>query len=158
MQTDREDFVQHFSELGDQALLEVKRDDLVEVAQACYDEEVARRGISAAPQSVTASEGEVEPSHETPAMVVAGEYQDPGEADLARALLQGAGIGAMLLNQRMAGILNIPLTPGTYHLLVPVEAEEEALEILASEISEEDLAAQAEAAGEVEEPEEDNEK
>ena len=154
MQTDREDFIQHFSELGDQALLEVKRDDLVEVAQACYDEEVSRRGISAPPEAVTADETEVEPSHETPAMVVAGEYQDPGEADLARALLQGAGIGAMLLNERMAGMLNIPLTPGTYHLLVPVEAEDEALEILASEISEEDLAAQAEAAGEVEESEE----
>ena len=66
MQTGREDFVQHFSELGDEALLEVRRDDLVEAARTCYDEEVARRGISAAPQSVTASEGEVEPSHETP--------------------------------------------------------------------------------------------
>ena len=154
MQINHEDYVRHFSELGDEGLLEVNRDDLVEEARRCYDEEVARRGITAGPKGV-ATPGDVaaEASHEVPAMVVAGEYQDPGEADLARALLTSAGIQAMLLNERLAGILNIPLAPGTYHLLVPVESEEEALQILDSEISDEDLAAQAVAA----EPEKDDE-
>ena len=155
MQVNHEDYVRHFSELGDEALLEVKRDDLVEAARSCYDEEVTRRGISAAPKGEAApGDVAVEASHEVPAMVVAGEYQDPGEADLARALLTSAGIEAMLLNERLAGMLNIPLAPGTYHLLVPVESEEEALQILDSEISEEELATQAVAAGE---PEKDDE-
>jgi hypothetical protein len=149
MQTSREDFMQHFSDLSDAALLEVSRDDLVQVARDCLDEEIARRGLNkTAPEPSAAAP---EPDHTEPEVVVVGEYQDAGEADLARALLRGAGIDAMLLNERLAGILNIPLAPGTYHLLAPVESEEEALQILASEISEEELAAQAEAAGQEEE-------
>jgi hypothetical protein len=151
MQTSREDFIQHFSELSDAALLAVPREDLVQVAKDCLDAEISRRGLNE--PEAPAPSGTPEPDHTEPEMVVVGEYQDPGEADLARALLRSAGIEAMLLNERLAGILNIPLAPGTYHLLAPVESEEEALQILASEISEEDLAAQAEAAGEVEETE-----
>jgi hypothetical protein len=153
MQTSREDYIQHFSELSDTALMAVPREDLVQVAKDCLDEEIQRRGLNE-PEAPAASETAAEPDHSEPQMAVVGEYQDPGEADLARALLRSAGIEAMLLNERLAGMLNIPLAPGTYHLLAPVDSEEEALQILASEISEEDLAAQAEAAGEDEETEE----
>ena len=152
MQTSREDYIQHFSELSDAALLAVPREDLVQVAKDCLDEEIHRRGLNE-PEAVAPAETAPEQDHSEPQMAVVGEYQDPGEADLARALLRSAGIEAMLLNERLAGMLNIPLAPGTYHLLAPVESEEEALQILASEISEEDLAAQAEAAGEKEETE-----
>jgi hypothetical protein len=154
MQTSREDYIQHFSELSDAALMAVPREDLVQVAKDCLDEEIQRRGLNEPDEAPAPSEAAAEPDHTEPQMAVVGEYQDPGEADLARALLRSAGIDAMLLNERLAGILNIPLAPGTYHLLAPVDSEEEALQILASEISEEDLAAQAEAAGEKEETEE----
>lgn len=152
MQINREDYIEHFAALSDEALLQTPRGDLVETAQACLDEEIARRGISAAPAAgATETNADPrEPEEAVPEMVVAGEYQDAGEADLASALLRSSGIEAILLNERLANILKIPLSPGTYHLLVPAESEEEALQILTSEISEEELTAQAEAAGEEE--------
>ena len=43
MQIDPEDFRKHYASLSDQALLEWDRNELVEVAQRCYDAELARR-------------------------------------------------------------------------------------------------------------------
>jgi hypothetical protein len=154
MQTSREDYVRHFSELSDEALLEVPREDLVQVARDCLDEEMARRGLAAEETDETVSDENAGPESHQPNMVVVAEYQDAGEADLARSLLRSAGIEAMLMNERLANMLNVPMSPGTYHLLAPVAAETEALEILGSEISDEELAAQAEAAGEAEPDEE----
>ena len=150
MQINRTDYQEHYAGLSDEALLEIPRSDLVPAAQECLDAEIGRRGLLRAAAEQAAAEP-AEPSHEVPPMVVVGEYQDPAEADMARDLLRSAGIQAMLLNERLANMLNIPLAPGTYHLLSPAEAEEEALQILDSEISEEELAAQAEAAGEAKE-------
>jgi hypothetical protein len=149
MQINRKDYEEHYTALSDGALLEIKRDDLVPLAQECLDAEIGRRGLVEGPEEAmgAAATEPAEPSHEVPDMVVVGEYQDPGEADMARDLLRSAGIQAMLLNERLAGMLNIPLSPGTYHLLAATESEEEAVQILDSEISEEELAAQAEAAG-----------
>ena len=43
MQIDPEDFRKHYASLSDQALLELHRNELVEVARDCYDAELARR-------------------------------------------------------------------------------------------------------------------
>ena len=40
-----EDFRRHFEILSDEALLATSREDLVETARACFDEEVVRRGL-----------------------------------------------------------------------------------------------------------------
>jgi hypothetical protein len=40
------DFRKHFELLSDESLLETNREELVEVAQQCFDEEVARRGLN----------------------------------------------------------------------------------------------------------------
>jgi len=45
LQVDPEYLRQHYERLSDEALLEVDREDLVDVAQKCYDEEVSRRGL-----------------------------------------------------------------------------------------------------------------
>ena len=73
-------------------------------------------------------------------MLVAS-YNIPDEASLARGLLQSAEIPFVLQNDFVA-LGGIEL-----RLLVPKHFEEQAIEILEHELSDEELAAQAEAAG-----------
>ncbi len=47
MQLNSETLRQHFESLSDDALFEIDRNDLVELAQRIYDEEVARRDFHA---------------------------------------------------------------------------------------------------------------
>ncbi len=54
MQPDPEYLRRHYALLSDEALLEMDRADLVEVAQQLYDHEIARRGL--APVEVEADE------------------------------------------------------------------------------------------------------
>ena len=49
MKLDAEYLRQHYSELSDEALREIDRSELVEVARGWYDEEVARRRLAAKP-------------------------------------------------------------------------------------------------------------
>jgi hypothetical protein len=44
---DPEDFRRHYAALSDRALLSLRREDLVPIAQQCYDVELAQRGIAA---------------------------------------------------------------------------------------------------------------
>ena len=46
MSAAQSDFQKHFSELSDVALLEIKRDDLVDAAKLVYDQEIGRRGLT----------------------------------------------------------------------------------------------------------------
>src|SRR6185503_16625448 len=55
MKTSADDFKRAYAELSDEGLLSIDRGDLVEIAQQCYDEELARRGLTAeAEQSAAA--------------------------------------------------------------------------------------------------------
>ena len=143
MNISAEDFRQHFRLLSDEALLATNREDLVDTAKAVYDEEIVHRGLAGdEPEEVVA---EIEaPAEEEAAetMVSLGSFMDLDEARLARGLLQGAQIPSAIQNDA---------TGTTLHLMVPASYEEAALQVLGGEISEEELAAQAEAAGNFEE-------
>ena len=143
MEISLDDFRRHFELLSDAALLETNREDLVEAARGCYDEEVARRGLNSSPadEEVAAAE----PVAEAPELVVIATYNIPEEASLARGLLESAEIPYHLENELA------PLGGFQLRLLVPAAFEADAIEILEAEISDEELAAQAEAAGIVEE-------
>jgi len=141
-----DDFRRHFELLSDETLLATNREDLVAGARPVYDEEVARRGLNSpvvdeAPEAVP--EAVAPEEHEE--LVVIATYNIPDEANLARGLLQSAEIPYLMQNDYVA-LGGIEL-----RLLVPAQYEEQALEILQSEISDEELAAQAEAAGGFEE-------
>ena len=49
MKVSAEDFRRQYADLSDEALLDVDRQDLVELARTCYDEELARRQLKATP-------------------------------------------------------------------------------------------------------------
>lgn len=145
MQVSPDDFRRHFELLSDAALLETNREDLVETARGCYDEEVARRGLNSPPDDETAAEPVTHQASPGEELVAIATYNIPEEASLARGLLESAEIPYHLENEFAA------LGGFQLRLLVPAAFEAEALEILEAEISDEELAAQAEAAGIAEE-------
>lgn len=141
MEVNLDDFRRHFELLSDDALLATNRGDLVEAARQCYDEEIERRGLNAPVEEEPASEPEdhnVEPGDE---LVVIATYNIPEEASLARGLLESAEIPYQIDNEH-AALGGIQL-----RVWVPKSLAADATEILEMQISEEDLAAQAEAAG-----------
>lgn len=153
MEVSRDDFRKHFELLSDAALLETNRDELVAAARQCYDEEIARRGLNEPQQE--AATGELPPSTEPEGgpMVHIATYIIPEEASLARGLLRSAEI-PFTMNNELA-----PLGGFQIQLMVPAAYEADAREILEHELTEEELAAQAEAAApeeEFEEPEEES--
>lgn len=144
------DFRKHFELLSDEALLETNRGDLVEIAQQCLDEEMARRGLNSAEEAPEAANDSSQ--HEasiSEKLVLVGTFLSGEELNMARGLLEEASIPYHVENP-LAALGGVEL-----RLLVPETLEADAREILNAEISEEELAAQAEAAGTFEEePEE----
>ena len=157
MDIDIEDFRQHFGMISDATLLATRREDLVDAAKAVYDQEVAQRGLAnvdatqpvdEVEDAADADSAEADPAEggeemaEAEPLVSVGSYAVVEEARLARGLLQIAGIPCGLENEKSA--------LGALHLMVPECHVGAALEVLGGEISDEELAAQAEAAGSAE--------
>jgi hypothetical protein len=144
MKADPEDFRRQYASLNDEALLAIERDELVPVAQVCYDAELAARGLKAAAEETgeAAAAGTQEPL-ENPVEIA--EFANPAEAVAARSLLRFAEIPCMLSS-------DLPMSGSAFQVLanvklyVPSEYAEEAAAVLDSELSDEELAAQAEAA------------
>ena len=148
MQIDPEDFKRHYAMLSDAALLEIDRDELVDVARACYDLELAERGLAAdepqpsAPALDTTSQADGD-------LQLVGTFLSIEEANFARGLLQSADVPCSLENEFSASYSGA----GALRLLVPASVYDRACEILETEISEEDLIAQAEAEAAEDSPE-----
>jgi len=136
-----EDFQRHFEILSDEALLETNRDELVEMAREVYDGEIARRGLGSEEGEDLAPESELQPTDAVDEMVLIATFGYPEEANMARGLLESASIPSQIKNE-LAAVGGFEAS-----LLVPASFEEQAIEILESQISDEELAAQAEAAG-----------
>jgi PhnB protein len=124
MKVSAEDFRRQYAGLSDEALLDVDRRDLVEVARTCYDEEVARRQLKVSSPAAASAPQSHEEGEE---FVVAATYVSQEDAKLARELLQSAGIRAHL-------------GAGGLALLVPVSTREDAREVLDAQVSDEELA------------------
>ena len=139
MNASAEDFRQHYAGLSNEGLLEIDPDELVEVARVCLEEEIARRGLNDAASADPAedeSPGDAGPGEDEEPICVA-EFDTPDEADSARMMLDAENIAASLESDG-----------GTVRLMVQRGFADDALRLLMSEpLSEEELAAQAEAAG-----------
>ena len=149
MKVDADDFRRVYDSLNDEALLAVKRDELVEVAQQCYDVEVARRGLAArAPTAAAPAPGSAEAAGASEELVEVATFTDVDDARLARDLLQSAEIPSYLATDaKLPGNMS---APGGFRLSVSPSLLEQAREVLDTRISDEELAAQAEAAVELE--------
>ena len=152
MNVSPEEFRRRFDGLTDEALLEVNRDELIPIAQELYDAELAKRGLDLG----EAHEGEVEPvGGEQPEphgeLVLAAEFTSAQEAAFARSLLKSAGI-PYFSKTDFSGILGG--TEEELQVYVPAPYLQEAQDLLDKPLTDEELAAQAEAAGHEEEAEE----
>ncbi len=147
MQPDRADLKRHYDSLSDEALLEINPDDLVETARECLLEELSVRGLAAPTESADA-EDEAAPVVANGSVASVAFYETWEEATSARGLLRAADIPSAIRDLR---------PEKNIQLMVPTELLDDAAAVLASEISEEELIAQAEAAGEAEFDEEQEE-
>ena len=114
MKISAEDLRRQYADLSDEALLEVDRQDLVELARNCYDEELARRNLKAT------SARPDDPDE----FVVAATFASQEEAKAAGGLMVRDGIRAKL------GV-------GGLTLLVPASLLEDARDLLEAQIPEE---------------------
>ena len=151
MKADLEDFRRLYSSLNDDALLAINRDDLVPTAQQVYDAELSTRGLDAhaeEEEAAAATQNEFGGN-----LVEIASFDNPSEASVARSLLRIAEIPCMLSTDLplTSSVLNVAADVKLY---VPSDFVDQANEVLDHEISEEDLAAQAEAAALLEEEEE----
>jgi hypothetical protein len=133
----------YYAGLSDTALFELNPDELTPIARACYDDEFSKRGLTdEAGDEESSDAGPVsdDEPHGEEEMVCVAEYDYVDEADLAKGLLEGAEIPTVI--DRDATLVR---------LMVPPELAEQALSLLTTPLSDEELAAQAEAAGAEEE-------
>ncbi len=151
MQVDPEEFRRRFDGLSDDALLEVNPDELVEVAQDLYYAELERRGLIEESGDEEAEPAEGKPNDPADDLVLAAEFGSAQEAAFGRSLLKSANI-PVYSQADFSGIL--AATEEDAKVYVPSSYLEQAKELLASPLTDEDLAAQAEAAGEESESEE----
>lgn len=153
MKTDPDDFRRQYAGLNDEALLAIDRDDLVPIAQQCYDVELAARGLDAHAEEEAPAAA---PQKALENLVEIAVFDDPSEASLARSFLRMAEIPCAL-NTDLPLVSSGLNVASEVKLYVPSEFADQAIEVLDSQISDEDLAEQAEAAalleGEAEEGE-----
>ena len=143
MKADLDDFRRVYAGLNDESLLAVNRDELVPLAQQCYDAEIAARGLDA---PVEADDVPAEaPRSPGKDLVEVASFRDPSEAGAARFLLRTAEIPCFLSTDfpLQGSVLNVA---ADVRLYVPPAFVAQTHEILDAEISDEELAAQSEAA------------
>jgi len=132
MKFSAEDFEKLYSEMPDEELRSLVRDELSEVARPCYDAELSRRGLTARPMVTheepeelapvaEASEGEVEREEEED-LAPAAIFASREEAKAAKDVLQAAAIPAFVEDDTAGG--------GGFRLLVAASYVEQAREAL----------------------------
>ena len=144
MQIDPEDFKRHYAMLSDAALLEINRDELVDAARMHYDAELAERDLAPPDAEGDASVAEAH-GHTEGDLQLIGTFLSMDEANFARGLLQSADIPCSLDNEYSAFS-----GASALRLMVSAPDYERASEILETDITDEDLIAQAEAEAEKE--------
>jgi hypothetical protein len=148
LKVDTEYLRRHYAEISDEALLEIDRNDLVDAAQRCYDEEVARRRAARRPRTADASDGpdvEVEdeagledesgPDWLERAACVCTYVEAPGgdaacDADEARNVLLAAGIPCHIAFEKLPQEASRPRRDHEYRVLVPGGRNLEAISVL----------------------------
>jgi hypothetical protein len=156
---------QHYASLSDQALLAINRNDLVETAQKCYDDEVGRRKLAArtgrAPDAAHESvetEEELSPAPEAPDLDDEPDWLEDAAEVLSRAaqagsvpadammdaqnVLEDAGVPCFLdLSEIPKTDLASPRPTHLWRLMVPFNLNLHAASVLDRDIFNEDFEA-----------------
>lgn len=134
MQIDLETLRRHYMSLSDDELLAIERDDLTDTAQKCFDQEVERRGLIAAPESEAAPDEEAheeatfrtgeDPDWLQDAACACSFVSHPGgsaatDAENAREALQDAGIPCQVSAVEVAATTGDQPAQHEYRVMVP---------------------------------------
>ncbi len=130
-----------YSELTDEALLEMNREDLTEIARICYDQELAQRRLEPRPPE-PAGDSPEESVPDPGNLVQAATFLSAADARLAQALLKSENIPAFLADE--ISDIYVKGLSGP-RLFVPAHYLDAARALLEAEVSDDELAAQAEA-------------
>jgi hypothetical protein len=144
---DLESLRRHYSSISDEELLALKRDDLIEVAQKCWDEEVERRGLDELRESEAASddgagetetsfEGDLDPDWLQGAVCACSFVNDSGGSLAADAVkvLNGAGIPCEVTTVEISSAPGRPPAEYENRIMVPAALNLKASSILDKEI------------------------
>ena len=143
MDTNIQDVRKHVALLSDEALLETDREDLTEEALAVYNEEVKRRGLAwPAEEEDVEDEGPIAVGG---GLVSVAKYESLEDARFARDLLRNENIPAWFAGELALNKQNPDPLAGLELLTQPGYLDQ-ALMLLSSEVSDEELIRQAEAA------------
>ena len=144
MKVSVEDIRRQYAELSDEGLLEVERQDLVDRARECYDEELGRRQLTR-PQLAPPVPARREAPGDIEDLAVLANYDSQEEAQLARELVRAAGIQAYLSNEHTVAMIRGPQFGGLtgLELMVPASSLRSAREVLAAQVTDEALAGEA---------------
>jgi hypothetical protein len=145
MRIDPEDFRRHYAMLSDQALFALNRTDLIEVARACYDEEVARRKSARLQEEQSAQDSDDAPTSLDDQVEFDDEFDidtepapdwlddaacacafsvnpgasNPPDLAKARAALRAAGIPCHITMEQIEAPQDAPRTRSEYCVMVP---------------------------------------
>lgn len=139
-----DEFRKYYAGLSEEGLREIDSRDLTETARACYEEELAKRGLTI---EDGAPKLQPEPLMRDAGWVALDTF-NPEEIELVRALLEAEEIPT---DMDPTPSENYPPQAAGSVLFVPEQFLARAREVLAADVSEEELIAEAEA----EEPPED---
>jgi hypothetical protein len=146
MQPNLEELREHVAGLSDEALLEVKPEDLVEAARGVYEAEIASRGLqwtAAAAEEQEQMEAEAEAG-----LVSIAKFESVEEARFARTMLENEGIPVWFVGELAPNrVTGDPLAG--LELVTKADYVEQAQLVLNTEVSEEELARQSEEAGQL---------
>ena len=147
MLIDLESLRRHYSSQSDEELLALNRDDLIEMARKCRDEEVERRGLDELQESDAASDdeaGETEASFEGnvdvgwlhEAVCACSFVGDPGRSPASDAVkvLDDAGIPCEVTIVEISSALDRHPAEYEYRVMVPAPLNLKATSILDKEI------------------------
>lgn len=149
MQIDLESLRRHYSSFSDGELLALNRDELVEVAQKCYDEELERRGLNEAQESEAAPDNEEYQESSFEARVDPDWLRDAacacsfvshaggsaaGDAGNAREVLRNAGIPCQVSAVEVASSTGDQPAQHEYRVMVPGALNLNATSILDKEL------------------------
>ena len=149
MHVDPESLRRHYRSLSDEELFALRREELIEVAQECYDEEWERRGLAETQESDlvegSADYGEDSEESETEAdwlqnaacvASFAGQYggSAASDADEARLALQRAGIACQISTIEAEPSNGDQPAQHEYRVMVPAALTLKASSVLDKEI------------------------
>ena len=149
MPIDVESLRRHYGSLSDEELLALNREELIEVAQKCYDEELERRGLDEARESATAPDEQEYEDASFETAVDADWLQDAAcacsfvsqpvgsaaaDAENARTALQEAGIPCQVSAVEVAASTGDRPAQHEYRVMVPGALNLKATSILDKEV------------------------